>query len=144
AHEEDATGFARVELADVVLAKGEPAAARGRRGALMGPAPAGVGLVAAPAQEAAATGFARVDLADVLLAKGEPAAARALLDEFMATAPAGVPLLAARAVTVTVRQAEGDHAGARALRAELRAEFAAAGFGWHRYADRLSGPEPPS
>uniref|UniRef100_UPI002454C6AF hypothetical protein n=1 Tax=Nocardia brasiliensis TaxID=37326 RepID=UPI002454C6AF len=99
---------------------------------------------AALAHEEAATGFARVDLADVLLAKGEPAAARALLDEFMATAPAGVPLLAARAVTVTVRQAEGDHAGARALRAELRAEFAAAGFGWHRYADRLSGPEPPS
>ncbi len=99
---------------------------------------------AALAHEEDATGFARVDLADVLLAKGEPAAARALLDEFMATAPAGVPLLAARAVTVTVRQAEGDHAGARALRAELRAEFAAAGFGWHRYADRLSGPEPPS
>ncbi|WP_041563128.1 AfsR/SARP family transcriptional regulator [Nocardia brasiliensis] len=99
---------------------------------------------AALAHEEEPTGFARIDLADVLLAKGEPAAARALLDEFMAAAPAGVPLLAARAVTVTLRQAEGDHAGARALGAELRAEFAAAGFGWRRYADRLSGSEPQS
>lgn len=95
---------------------------------------------AALGHEEDATGLARIDLADVLLAKGETAAARQLLDEFFAAAPGGVPLLAARAVSVTLRHAEGDDAGARSLLEQVRAEFAAAGFGWHRYTDRLVTP----
>ncbi|MFD6161692.1 BTAD domain-containing putative transcriptional regulator [Nocardia sp. NPDC060256] len=95
---------------------------------------------AALGHEEDATGLARIDLADVLLAKGETAAARQLLDEFFAAAPGGVPLLAARAVSVTLRHAEGDEDGARALLEQVRAEFAAAGFGWHRYTDRLVTP----
>ncbi|MFI6040133.1 BTAD domain-containing putative transcriptional regulator [Nocardia sp. NPDC051321] len=95
---------------------------------------------AALGHEEDATGLARIDLADVLLAKGEIAAARLLLDEFFATAPGGVPLLAARAVAVTLRHAEGDDAGARSLLEQVRAEFAVAGFGWHRYTDRLVRP----
>ncbi|WP_405160617.1 hypothetical protein OG203_30035 [Nocardia sp. NBC_01499] len=95
---------------------------------------------AALAHEEDATGLARVDLADVLLAKGDTAAARVLLDEFFAAAPGGVPLLAARAVSVTLRHAEGDDAGARSLLDGVRAECAAAGFGWRRYTDRLVRP----
>ncbi len=92
---------------------------------------------AALAHEADATGLARVDLADVLLAKGETGAARTLLDEVFAAAPGGVPLLAARAVSVALLFAEGDDAAARSLLADVRAECAAAGFGWQRYTDRL-------
>ncbi|WP_433659426.1 tetratricopeptide repeat protein [Nocardia sp. CA-128927] len=95
---------------------------------------------AALGQEEDATGLARIDLADVLLAKGETADARVLLDEFFAAAPGGVPLLAARAVSVTLRRAEGDDAGARSLLEQVRAEFTAAGFGWQRYTDRLVTP----
>ncbi|WP_170160070.1 AfsR/SARP family transcriptional regulator [Nocardia tenerifensis] len=96
---------------------------------------------AALAHEEDAAGLARVDLADVLLAKGETAAARRLLDEFFAAAPGGVALLAARAVSVTLRQAEGDAAGARTLLEQIRAEAAAAGFGWRRYTQRLVMPD---
>lgn len=99
---------------------------------------------AALAHEEDATGLARIDLADVLLAKGDPAAARQLLDEFFAAAPGGVPLLAARAISVTLLRAEGDDAGAGALLEQVRAEFAAAGFGWQRYTDRLVGPGLPA
>lgn len=95
---------------------------------------------AALAHEEDATGLARIDLADVLLAKGDIAAARQLLDEFFAAAPGGVPLLAARAISVPLLRAEGDAAGARALLEQVRAEFAAAGFGWQRYTDRLLTP----
>ncbi|MEU7140635.1 BTAD domain-containing putative transcriptional regulator [Nocardia sp. NPDC046473] len=95
---------------------------------------------AALGHEEDATGLARIDLADVLLAKGETTAAGELLDEFFAASPGGVPLLAARAVSVTLRHAEGDEDGARVLLEQVRAEFAAAGFGWHRYTDRLITP----
>ncbi|MFE9578636.1 BTAD domain-containing putative transcriptional regulator [Nocardia sp. NPDC006044] len=99
---------------------------------------------AALAHEEDATGLARIDLADVLLAQGDTAAARQLLDEFFAAAPGGVPLLAARAISVTLLRAEGDDAGARALLEQVRAEFAAAGFGWQRYTDRLVDPGLPA
>ncbi|MFG2185639.1 BTAD domain-containing putative transcriptional regulator [Nocardia iowensis] len=92
---------------------------------------------AALGQEEDATGLARIDLADVLIAKGETAAARTLLDEVFASSTGGVPLLAARAVSVALLRAEGDEK-AQSLQEEVRAEFAAAGFGWRRYTDRLA------
>ncbi|MFC9439032.1 BTAD domain-containing putative transcriptional regulator [Nocardia sp. NPDC057030] len=73
AHEEDATGLARIDLADVLLAQGDAAAARQLLDEFFAAEPGGVPLLAA-----------RAISVSLLRAEGDEAGARALLEQVRA------------------------------------------------------------
>jgi predicted ATPase/DNA-binding SARP family transcriptional activator len=82
---------------------------------------------------------AYIDLADVLVRQGELDEAAALLDAVFAEAPAhSTSWLAARAIAAGLALAQGDRPRATALVNDTTIAYTRTGFGWPRYATRLT------
>ncbi|TDD56883.1 tetratricopeptide repeat protein [Kribbella antibiotica] len=82
---------------------------------------------------------AYIDLADVLVRQGELDEAAALLDAVFAEAPShSTSWLAACAVAAALALAQGDRTRATTLVTDTTTAYTRTGFGWPRYATRLT------
>ncbi|MFI6503673.1 AfsR/SARP family transcriptional regulator [Nonomuraea typhae] len=90
-------------------------------------------------EDGTGAGMAHIDLADVLILRGATGEAATLLAAVYAEAPEGsTPWLAAEAVSAALALARGDRDTALGLAEAATGRYAASGFGWPRYADRLA------